>query len=178
MSRDLFCAFHPKRVMVPSLALWFALPLKWALAWPEMPIVRLLGGVGLHVGEDRRVGDRFYESRAKHGSRDAEDDVGISALAGERISRGQEVGLGNVAARGVTSAGDNEEGVHSAVGVPLGFRLKRASRTGPFGAMNQGFRCAVNSIADRSHDADSANHPNTNRKRSASCLRSRTASPI
>src|ERR1700758_538393 len=27
-SRDLFCAFHPKRAMVPSFALWFAAPLR------------------------------------------------------------------------------------------------------------------------------------------------------
>src|SRR3984893_16455700 len=31
MSRDLFCAFHPKRVMVPSFALRFAFPLRCAL---------------------------------------------------------------------------------------------------------------------------------------------------
>ena len=32
MIRDLFCAFHPKRVIVPSFALMFALPLRCALA--------------------------------------------------------------------------------------------------------------------------------------------------
>src|SRR6202030_287058 len=37
MIRDLFCAFHPKRVIVPSFALMFALPLRCALGWPEMP---------------------------------------------------------------------------------------------------------------------------------------------
>src|SRR6516225_4141939 len=37
MSRDLFCAFHPKRVMVPSLALRFAFPLRIALGCPEIP---------------------------------------------------------------------------------------------------------------------------------------------
>src|SRR6516225_12171394 len=37
LRRDLFCAFQPKRVIVPSFALRFALPLRCALAWPEMP---------------------------------------------------------------------------------------------------------------------------------------------
>jgi hypothetical protein len=37
MRRDLFCAFHPKRVMVPSFALRFTFPLRCAFAWPEMP---------------------------------------------------------------------------------------------------------------------------------------------
>src|ERR1035438_3698409 len=37
MRRDLFCAFHPKRVMVPSFALRFTFPLRCALAWPEIP---------------------------------------------------------------------------------------------------------------------------------------------
>ena len=37
MRRDLFCAFHPKRVMVSSLALRFTFPLRWELACPEIP---------------------------------------------------------------------------------------------------------------------------------------------
>src|ERR1700693_2781042 len=32
MIRDLFCAFHPKRVIVPSFPLVLTLPLRWALA--------------------------------------------------------------------------------------------------------------------------------------------------
>src|SRR5579859_2145098 len=38
MSRDLFCAFQPKRVIVPSLALRFTFPPRIAFAWPEIPI--------------------------------------------------------------------------------------------------------------------------------------------
>ena len=37
MRRDLFCAFHPKRVMVPSFALRFTFPLRCAFACPEIP---------------------------------------------------------------------------------------------------------------------------------------------
>src|SRR5271163_2005410 len=37
MRRDLFWAFHPKRVMVPSFALGFTFPLRCAFAWPEIP---------------------------------------------------------------------------------------------------------------------------------------------
>ena len=39
MSRDLFCAFHPKRVMVPSFALRFTFPPRCAFGCPEMPKV-------------------------------------------------------------------------------------------------------------------------------------------
>src|SRR5712664_1959511 len=35
--RDLFCAFHPKRVMVPSFALRFTFPLRCEFACPEIP---------------------------------------------------------------------------------------------------------------------------------------------
>src|SRR5271165_7517269 len=35
--RDLFCAFHPKRVMVPSFALRFTFPLKCEFGCPEIP---------------------------------------------------------------------------------------------------------------------------------------------
>src|SRR5260370_5560712 len=38
MRRDLFCAFHPKRVMVPSFALRFTFPLRCAFGCPEIPI--------------------------------------------------------------------------------------------------------------------------------------------
>jgi len=81
---------------------------------------RLLGGVGLHVGEDGGVRNGFNESCAEHGSGDAENDVGIAALAGERISGGDEIELGNVAAGGAGSAGDDEKGVHVAVGDTVG----------------------------------------------------------
>src|SRR5215469_4538423 len=37
MSSDLFCAFHPKRVIVPSLALRFTFPLRCEFGWPEIP---------------------------------------------------------------------------------------------------------------------------------------------
>src|ERR1700683_5633607 len=37
MSRDLFCAFQPKRVMVPSFALRFTFPLRCAFACPQIP---------------------------------------------------------------------------------------------------------------------------------------------
>ena len=76
---------------------------------------RLQGRVGLHVREDRRVRDCFDEPSAKDRRRNAENDVRISALAGQRVSGRQEVGLGDVATRGVTAAGDDEEVVHFAV---------------------------------------------------------------
>ena len=96
------------------------------------------GCIGRHIRKDGRVGNRFYEPRAKDRSWDSEDNVRIPTLARERISRGQEVGLGDVAAGGVSSPGDHEEVVHFAVAGPVGLRLNRASRIGPFCVMNQG----------------------------------------
>ena len=75
-----------------------------------------LGCVGLHVRQDGRVGNRFDEPRAKDRSWDAENNVRIPTLAGQRISRRQEIELGDVAAGGVSSPGDHEEVVHFAVG--------------------------------------------------------------
>ena len=46
--------------------------------------------------------------------------LGIAALAGQRISGGEEIELGDVAAGGVGSAGDDEKGVHVAVGDTVG----------------------------------------------------------
>ena len=90
-----------------------------------------------HVRKDGRVGNRFDQARAKHGRRDAKNNVRIPTLARERISRGKEIELGDVATRGVSSPGDHEEVMHFAVAAPLLF-LNRASRTGPFCVMNHG----------------------------------------
>ena len=138
MRRDLFWAFHPKRVMVPSLALKFALPLEMrvGVAGDAQPGFRRR--VGPHVREDRGVGDGFDEPRAEDRRGDAENDVRIPALAGERISGRQEVRLGDVAAGGSVRPVMTKRSCTSPSLVPLGFLLKRASRTGPLAAMNQG----------------------------------------
>src|SRR5271167_2671904 len=80
---------------------------------------RLLGGVGLPIRKDGRVGNRFYESRAKDRSRDSENNVRIPTLAGERIPRRKEIELGDVAAGGVASPSDHEDVVHFTVGGPV-----------------------------------------------------------
>src|SRR5579863_6151329 len=81
---------------------------------------QLLRGVGLHVGKDRRVWNGFYEPRAKHRSGDPENNIRIAALAGKRGSGGEEIELGDVAAGGVGSSGDDEKGVHVAIGDTVG----------------------------------------------------------
>jgi len=82
---------------------------------------QLLGRVGVDVGEDGGVGDRLNQSCAKNGSRDSENNVRVAALAGESISRGQEIELSDVAARGITAAGDDENVVDVAVGLSIAF---------------------------------------------------------
>src|ERR1700740_1387498 len=81
---------------------------------------RLLRRLGPRVRKDGRVWNRFDEPRAKHRSRDPENNVRIPTLARKRISRGPEVELGDVATGGVRSPGDHEEVVHFAVGRPAG----------------------------------------------------------
>ena len=80
-----------------------------------MPNPAFRDAFGLHVREDRGVGDRLDEPGAKDRRRDAENDVRISAMGGEWISGRLEVGLGDVATRGVTATGDDEEVVHTAI---------------------------------------------------------------
>src|SRR5450759_2586440 len=77
---------------------------------------RLQGRVRLHICQDCRVWNRFDQARAKERRRDSENNVWIPTLARERISRRQEVGLGDVATGGVTSPGNHEEVAHFAVG--------------------------------------------------------------
>ena len=108
----MFCAFQPKRVMVPSFALRFTFPLRWAFGCPEIPNPDFSGCVGLHIREDGRVGNRFNEACAKDRRWNSENNVRIPMLARERISGGQEIELGDVAAGGVGSPGDHEEVVH------------------------------------------------------------------
>ena len=81
----------------------------------------LLGGVGLHVGQDGGVRDGLDQSCTENRSRDSEDDVWIPTLASERISRRQEVKLSDVATGRVGSAGDDEEIVDSAVRGTIAF---------------------------------------------------------
>src|SRR5258708_34377291 len=76
---------------------------------------RLLRRVGVHVGQDHRVGNRFDQPRAERGSRDSKNDVRVAFLAGDWIARGLEVGLGEVAARRAASTGTDTKVMHSAV---------------------------------------------------------------
>ena len=90
--------------------------------WVTGDTQRLLQGrTGLLVGEDGRVGDRLDQAGSKNRRRYSEDNVGISALARERISRRQEAKLSDIATRGVLPAGDDEDRVHTAVGDAITF---------------------------------------------------------
>ena len=110
----------------------------------------LCGSIGLAIGEDRRIRNRFDQPGAKGWRRNSEDDIRIAALTGERVSGRPEVGLSDVATRGIAASRDDEDrSCTSPSFVPFGFRLKRASRTGPFWVMNHGtsflapFRVAI-----------------------------------
>src|SRR5256884_572232 len=81
----------------------------------------LQGRIGLQVGEDGRIRDRFDQAGSKKRRRYSEDDVGIPALASERIYRRQEVKLTDIAAGGVLPTGDDEQRVNIAVGNAVTF---------------------------------------------------------
>jgi len=115
---DLFCAFHPKRVIVPSFELRLTLPLKWASAGDAR--LPLAGRLGVHIGQNRRVRDGFNEPAAKSGRWDAEDDVAVPALAGQRVAGRQEVRLRDVATLSVASARDDEEIMHLTIAAAVG----------------------------------------------------------
>src|ERR1700746_2777693 len=75
----------------------------------------LRAGISFHIGQNGGIGNGLNQACAKNRSRDAENNVWIAALACERISRRQEVELGDVAAGSIAPPGDHEEGVHVAV---------------------------------------------------------------
>ena len=74
---DLFCAFQPKRVIVPSLPVRFGRP--------EMPRNDLVLGIGIEVGEDHAVRNHLDQPGAEHRRRNAEDHVVACHLAVEVI---------------------------------------------------------------------------------------------
>ena len=74
MISDLFCAFQPKREMVPSL------PLR--LGRPLMPSADFVDGLALERLMRIVVsGDLLDQPRAEHRRRDAEDHVAVGELA-------------------------------------------------------------------------------------------------
>ena len=85
----------------------------------------------MHIREDGRVRDRFDEPGAKERHGNAKDDVRIPALAGERVAGGQEVELGDVAARRVGTPGDDEDGMHVAIVGSVRIALKACFADGP-----------------------------------------------
>jgi len=98
----LFCAFHPKRVIVPSL------PLVGSTRNPQR---RLVGGVGRLVRANGAIGNGLDQPGAKGRRWYAEDEI-----AGPGAS--VEIGLRDGAAgRRIGSASDHEQVVHAAVGL-------------------------------------------------------------
>lgn len=81
----------------------------------------LRGGIGLLVGKDGGIRDRFNEAGSKNRRGNSENNVGVPALAREWISRRHEVKLRDVATRGVAPSGDDEESVNVAVGGAIAF---------------------------------------------------------
>ena len=100
MSSDLFCAFHPKRVTVPSLPL--------VLSTPAMPSFALALWFEVRFACSARVGRGLHEAQAEGRRRDAEDHVVLLEGLGE-------VGLGQRAAARVLAPLDRVQAVDAAV---------------------------------------------------------------
>src|SRR5713101_699520 len=138
MRRDLFCAFHPNRVMVPSLELWFALPLRCAFGCPEIPI-------GFFRFESVFILARIAESGIDSMSPAPKTGVGMRKmmfgfppLPVSGFPAGRNFGWAMLQpAASLRPVMTNRLWTPPSL-VPFGFRLKRASRIGPLLAMNQG----------------------------------------
>src|SRR6516162_1225299 len=87
--------------------------------------LRLEPHIGVHVGEDRRVGDRLDEAGAEIGRRNAEDHVVVPALSAHRISRRSEIRLTDIALACVGATGHDEEVMHAAVAQSIGLHEAR-----------------------------------------------------
>ena len=107
--RDLFWAFQPKRVMVPSLPFRFS--------WPEIPSACLAVGIGALVLEQRDVGNGLDEARAEHGCRNAEDRVAAGYGA-------REIGLRQDTTGRIRAAGNGEKSVHASVAAAVGIEFE------------------------------------------------------
>jgi len=67
MVMDLFCAFQPKRVMVPSF------PLR--LGWPVMPSSARSSVGGVVMGEDLAILNGFDQAESQHRQGNAERQI-------------------------------------------------------------------------------------------------------
>src|SRR5437763_4745984 len=81
----------------------------------------LLCRIGLLVGKDGGVGDGLNEACSKSRRGYSKNNVAISALASERISRGRKIKLRDVATGSVAPSSDHEKGVDVAVGDAIAF---------------------------------------------------------
>src|ERR1700676_1728310 len=134
---DLFCAFHPKRVMVPSFALRFTFPLRCAFACPEIPIADFSDALECMLA-------RMAESGIASMSPAPNTGVGIrkmmfgfppwpvSGIPAGRKSNWAMLQPGASVRPVITKMSCTEPSL-----TPLLF-LNRASRTGPFCVTNHG----------------------------------------
>src|SRR6266571_3740199 len=135
-SSDLFCAFQPKRATVPSLPLLFAWP---EIAWPARTM----------LGRPRILRSFFLGASSAWFAR-----IALSGICSIRPAPNTGVGMRKITLRRASSL--SKSGCASAQlgasarpaivnrswtppsGVPSAFFTNLASRTGPFGVMNDG----------------------------------------
>src|SRR6516165_7413762 len=136
--RDLFCAFHPKRVIVPSFALRLALPLKCAFGRPEMRNSVLRDDSAYMLA-------RIAESGRASISPLPNTGVGMRKIMFRFPPRpvtglpaGKKSGCAMLQPTASLRPVMTNRSCTSPSLLPSGLFLNRASRTGPFCAMNQG----------------------------------------
>ena len=138
MIRDLFWAFHPKRVMVPSLALRLALPLRCALGCPEMPNAAFASALARMFARIAASGMASISPAPNIGVGIRKMILGFPPWPLSGFPAGRKSGW-EILHPGASVRPEMTKRLCTSPSLePLGFRLKRASRMGPFGAMNQG----------------------------------------
>src|SRR5579864_9174136 len=96
MSRDLFCAFQPKRVIVPSLALRFTFPPRIAFACPKIPIPDFCVAFDCRLARMAESGIASMRPAPKVGVGILKKMVGFPAWPGGRFPGGKKVNLGKL----------------------------------------------------------------------------------
>src|SRR5215472_17623565 len=138
MRRDLFCAFHPKRVIVPSLPLMFTLPLRCALGWPEMPIPDFSDELAFAFARISESGMASMSPAPKRGVGMRKMTFGFPPWPDRGFPAGSRLGWAMLQPGASLRPVITKIACTSPSFVPFGLRLKRDSRTGPFCVMNHG----------------------------------------
>lgn len=124
--------------MVPSFALMFALPLRCAFAWPEIPMLAFRDALAFMFARIAESGIASISPAPKTGVGMRKTMFGFPPCPERVFPAGRKLGWAMLhPAASLRPVMTNRSWTSPSL-VPFGLRLKRASRTGPFAAINHG----------------------------------------